>query len=435
MMTLEKSRALIGLVSLLLVLSWPTPSYAQEDPVAQGREHTQQAVQAYQNGDYAGAARHFEQALAFRPNHPALVYNLAATQARLGKHEAALRGLEHYAAMGLVAAPDDDENFEALRTSSAFQAVLKTMEENRQQVGHSDEAFTLPQKGLLVEGVAYDPASQRFFVGSVHRRKVLEVEVYGAVTTFVDEGQDGLWGVFGMRVDAARRHLWVASGTVEQMQGPKEPPRTGIFKYDLDTGALVKRYLLPESDTLHLFGDLVVDAEGTVYITDSRHPAIYWIPSASDRLEVFVEGAPFSSLQGIDLSSDGRFLFVADYARGIYRIDRATRHADLLPQPAHHTLLGIDGLYVHHNSLIAIQNGVRPFRVLRIPLAAESPHVEVLEANHPHFGEPTLGVVVGDVFYYVANSQWANFGADGPTRPVDELPHPIVLKRALTADQ
>ena len=37
----------------------------------------------------------------------------------------------------------------------------------------------------------------------------------------------------------------------------------------------------------------------------------------------------------------------------------------------------------------------------------------VLVRGHPAFDEPTLGVVVGTDFYFVANSQYGHFRRDG----------------------
>jgi len=84
--------------------------------------------------------------------------------------------------------------------------------------------------------------------------------------------------------------------------------------------------------------------------------------------------------------------------------------------------MGIDGLYSYHGALIAIQNGVAPNRVLRIkmtPRWQEVTAVEVLERNHPRFGEPTLGFVRGDAFYFIANAAWPLFG--NPENITDEM--------------
>ncbi|MCB0312791.1 MAG: hypothetical protein KDH84_05935, partial [Calditrichaeota bacterium] len=58
--------------------------------------------------------------------------------------------------------------------------------------------------------------------------------------------------------------------------------------------------------------------------------------------------------------------------------------------------------------------------------------IEVLEANHPEFDEPTLGVISGNIFYYIANSQWGStLDQQGKLRPESELKFPLVLKMGL----
>jgi hypothetical protein len=75
------------------------------------------------------------------------------------------------------------------------------------------------------------------------------------------------------------------------------------------------------------------------------------------------------------------------------------------PGPAY---AGVDGLYFHRGELIATQNGFSPKRVLRIvldkPMRAIR-RVDVLQGQHPAFGEPTLGVLRGEMFEYVANEK------------------------------
>lgn len=93
-----------------------------------------------------------------------------------------------------------------------------------------------------------------------------------------------------------------------------------------------------------------------------------------------------------------------------------------LPALAGATLLGIDGLYFYKGKLIGVQNGVAPRRVVRIHLNKSldrAERLEVIEANNPVFDEPTLGVIVNDTFYFIANSQWGlvdDKGQLGPDR-------------------
>jgi hypothetical protein len=56
---------------------------------------------------------------------------------------------------------------------------------------------------------------------------------------------------------------------------------------------------------------------------------------------------------------------------------------------------------------------------------------EVLERGHPRYDEPTLGVLVGDDMYYVANSQWERFGEDGRVANPESLEPPVVLRLRL----
>ncbi len=57
---------------------------------------------------------------------------------------------------------------------------------------------------------------------------------------------------------------------------------------------------------------------------------------------------------------------------------------------------GIDGLYVFGDSLIAMQNGTTPARIVRFSVDLRTQ--QILEANTPELGEPTHGTMVGSTF-------------------------------------
>jgi hypothetical protein len=54
--------------------------------------------------------------------------------------------------------------------------------------------------------------------------------------------------------------------------------------------------------------------------------------------------------------------------------------------------------------------------------------LETIEANNPLFDEPTLGVLVKDTFYLIANSQWGMIDEKGQLAPAEKLKEPVVLK-------
>jgi hypothetical protein len=111
----------------------------------------------------------------------------------------------------------------------------------------------------------------------------------------------------------------------------------------------------------------------------------------------------------------------------VFAIALDSRRVRLLEAPRDADVLGIDGLYRVGESLLAIQNGTQPTRLLRLTIAGDRmATVEVVDAAHSKMDEPTLGVVVGDRFYYVANSQGAAF-AGGKVDPAVVLQDPVVL--------
>jgi hypothetical protein len=215
---------------------------------------------------------------------------------------------------------------------------------------------------------------------------------------------------------------------------PEDEGRAGIVCYDLKTGRLAKKYLLPGKPENHLLGDLAVDAAGAVMATDSHMPVVYTPSATGDSLDVFLEYDQFQSLQGIDFSPDGRVIFVADYSVGLYVIDRQTKAVRLLEPPKAAALIGIDGLYFYQGSLLAVQNGLKPNRVLRVFLNKDYSRIErvsVLEANQPAMPEPTLGVIVGGVFFFIANSQWALVDDKGQAAPNEKWKDPVILQVSL----
>jgi hypothetical protein len=133
------------------------------------------------------------------------------------------------------------------------------------------------------------------------------------------------------------------------------------------------------------------------------------------------------------VSPDGRFLFVADYLQGIARVDLKHGEVAFLPPPEELLTSGIDGLLLAGDSLVGIQNGLRPHRVVRLELDPAHSRItggSVLERAHRRFDEPTLGVVVGDALYYVANSQYGHFDENG-SPDLERLREPVVLRLTL----
>jgi len=299
-------------------------------------------------------------------------------------------------------------------------------------VSHSSIAFTLKEKDLLPENLAYDPKSGDFFVGSTRKGKILRVTPGCHERDFVPARGAGLWQVIGMKADPKHRVLWVLSSDGGNLVGHKtgNGNPAGLFKFDLDDGRLLDKYLLDEPGVTHFLNDLTLSANGDVYVTHMFDTAEVWrLDARTGTFAPFYAGdAAFHDPNGIALSADGKRLYVADDA-GISAIDIATRVRKPLADPAAFKLGGVDGLYVYGHTLVFLQPDLK--RVARCRLADDglsAVDCAPLELNNPLFGHLTTGVVVQNTLYYIANSQFDLVGADGSLPPLDQLYQPVILK-------
>ena len=422
----------------LLLLATLLPAgraVAQSDPVAESRAHYRAAVRAYEAHDLPGFLKHAREAQLRRPAHGGAIYALASALALNGDPDGALAALGRFASLGYSADVAADSDFAGLRNDSAYAELVRRLEQNRAPLVASEVAFELRQPKLLIEGIAHDRREDVFYVGSVRQGKIFRVSREGAVTEFAPELPAG-WAPLGLRVDSKRNALWVATAALPQTAGynATDSGRSAIVKFDLHSRRLAGRYAAAADGNPHLIGDLVVSRAGDVYATDSRAPVLYRIPAGGDSLERFVESPLLLSAQGLAFTPDERTLYVADYARGILRVDPVRPAVSLVEAADSVLALGVDGLYFHRGGLVAIQNGVTPHRVVRFTLGPGGDRllrVQVLERAHPRYHEPTLGVLENDRLYYIANSQWDRFGEDGGIASPEALEPTVVLRLPL----
>jgi sugar lactone lactonase YvrE len=282
-------------------------------------------------------------------------------------------------------------------------------------------AYTIPENDLIPEGLAYDPVKKDFYISSTYKRKIVRIDARGRVSDFTGEQQDGLLGVIGMRVDAVRRVLWAASGDLGPYMPVKNSDSTAhghsaLFKYDLNSGKLLQKFELNRPGQAYFLNDLTIDRRGKVYITEMIGQKIYTVDPAAGRLEIFMELPKDHYPNGIDISPDNRFLFVAMYAdpKPVYgRIDLKTRKLDLLELPPG-VEAGADGLYFYKNTLIAVLPGNNNPRIIQYflnPSLLKVKRIKVYVDYDPLLSQPTTGAIVGKRFFFIATSNLQLFAA------------------------
>ena len=140
-----------------------------------------------------------------------------------------------------------------------------------------------------------------------------------------------------------------------------------------------------------------------------------------------------TSIRGLAVSDDGNILYFADYALGIFGADlKSGTGFPLSHDPAHLVLGGIEGLYWYDGTLVAIENGISPKRVIRLSLSKDGKSVTrmmPIDVANPAFELPTYGTTAGNDLYFVANSQKGHYGQYGDLKDEKNLQPVRIFKQ------
>ncbi len=371
-----------------------------------------------------GAAR---KALLARPNYPAALFNLAYAQVLGGDGNGALGTLNVLADMDVDFGVSAVAEFAPLKAHANWPAYQKRVAEIVEPVGEATVAHNVGATNYIPEGIAFD-SEGRLLLGSIRYGRILRATE--GIELLSDSRTAGYWSVFGMRLDHSGG-LWFASAAVPQyiLADDEKPSRSGLFRLNLATHKIDHRAELAAAEHSQVLGDLVIADDDTIYTTDSLTGVLYRYSISDNEFSVVVDSGKFVSPQGLVLDASGKMLFVADYVGGLYRVRLADGEVERLVSGDSVSTYGIDGLYRHGNELVAIQNGIRPHRVVTFSLSDNGLSItgsRTLARNLPEFDEPTLGTIVGDDFYFIANSHWNRF--DRNNNLPDGLSNPLILK-------
>ncbi|WP_143177504.1 hypothetical protein [Cystobacter ferrugineus] len=268
----------------------------------------------------------------------------------------------------------------------------------------------LPDR-FFPEGIAA-AADGTLYVGSATGSTIVRVRPgASAAEPFIPAGANGLMSVQGLLVDDGV--LWACTGDLGVARTPVNP--SALLAFDRASGASRGRWELPGGGYCN---DLVRDAAGRLYVTDTPNPRILRFDPKTSRFEEWVRhpllgGAPANG-NGVALEPDGRALYLNTFADG--RLIRVPIQADgrpgspevlVLPRP----LVGADALRsIGPGRLLVFENGLPAGggRVTRITVEGSRATLETLVESK---AEPTSGVVVDGRVLYV-ESQFARlFGA------------------------
>lgn len=376
-----------------------------------------------QAGDYERLSWTLERLSAKQPHVGEIRLALATSYAMLGKKQQTydtLLGLQR-AGYGYDLA--NNPNFAKVADTKVWTFLLDGFKSNLTPAGDGKVAFTLPGGDHLFEAIAWDGKRKQFLIGSARDGSILRVDANGKTHDFIKADADnGLWSVYALALDPSADALYVASTSSVFFKGFKQDDygKAGVFKFSLDDGKLLDKWILAADAKPNTFSSLAVGPHGEIFVADGVRNVIYRVDGGS--LKPFVANPQLISLRGIAVSGDGRYLYFADHLLGLFGADLAAGRAfDLQADPKRVALGGIDGLAWYDNHLVAVQSGMSPHRVIRVSLGADGRSIidlSVLDAARPEFTLPTAGTVDGDGYYFIANSQKNGYGTYG--NPTDE---------------
>ncbi|MBV9901430.1 MAG: hypothetical protein JOZ90_10080, partial [Alphaproteobacteria bacterium] len=318
--------------------------------------------------------------------------------AALDAHDAAaaLDATRRLAAMGATLSPASRTRVAALAGEGPIAALASVFEANATPAGGSRVHAEIGTDQRLIEGLIWDGGGRRLYATSVVDRRLLELRPDGA--RILAEG--GLGSLFGGAWDPGRGRLWVAAALIAQT--PDGLGFAGLLGIDPADPRHPQRIPAPAGGTP---GDVAVAPDGTVYVSDGMNGAVYRCLRGCTALETWLPPHTFLSAQGMAVSADGRLLYVADYRYGLAAVERASGRVFRMAAPPDLMLDGIDGLVRDGDSLIAIQNGAPPLRIVQLSLSGDGlgiASLHVVERLNPAWDEPSLGAVVGDRLLYVS---------------------------------
>jgi hypothetical protein len=357
-----------------------------------------------------------------RPNNSEYMYQLVLAHSLMNDRTAAFNIMLQMQRQGLsydFSRTPDSTNLQGVQL---FDYLNDLMVAAGQPMGSATGEVTLGADMVLPEAIEWDPNREAFLIGTVRDGAIVSVSKAGeSKELFRANNENGVWSIFGLQVDLERGRLWASSASNQQFANydPIDKGRSAILEFDLKTLELIKHYPVPVDGQPHKLGKITLAPNGDIYVVDSMLPLVYVKKSEEKKLKPFFGSREMVSLRGIDVSDDGKFLYVVDYEMGIAAIEIAEGKPYKLAVPDTLNLGGINGLNYWNGQLIIIQSGIQPQRIMSLELDENGravSNVAPIAVALEIMDFPNYGTVVGEDLFFFANSHWSS--SENAQKPV-----------------
>ena len=389
----------------------------------------QLASKAYQQKKYRAFVKIMEKLHNIRPLDTDYMYQLALAYSLVDDKRSAYNMMLTLQREGAAYDFDANEGFKNLRGTEVYEHLNDLMVRASEPAGVVEDVLTLADDVVLPEAIDWDPMNQSFLVGTIPDGKILRLTEDGkSSTVFQADADNGMWSIFDIKVDHERKVFWVSTAALPGFKDyqQKDYGRSALFKFDLESGKLLQRLPMAVDGNPHSFANLALGVDGSIYIADSQAPVIYVLKPGATTPQLLAAAPSLLSIRSLVLNKDNTFLYLSDYVKGLFVLNLKTGQMRKPRMPESLNTSGVDGMYKWKDSLVVIQNGFNPSRVLRLQLDEEG--VEIIDmaplaVAQPIFDNPNFGVVREDWLYYFANSHWGYVDASGNT------PKPVSIVR------
>ena len=347
------------------------------DPMAIYR----QALAAREHRDSQRFLELTQQLNEWAPTNPALRFLRAEALAVSGEKRPALAELQWLAVHGYHYAFWERGTFASLSGERVIDTLRASTTRNGQPSGTISRLIRA-DADLNAEGI--DTFDGGWIAGSMTNGDLHRIDASGATTVAWRETAPSRRAL-GVRNDPQRKVVWACS------TGPDDDqPHSQLLRISLQP-ATVQRFRMPDSRSL--CNDVALLPGGAVAVSDSHRGGV-WLLSESGEWRALVAPGTLGYPNGLTYSAPLQRLIVADL-RGLWAMDLAG-NIESVANAAGTFIGGVDGLYAAGNELVAIQNGLRPHRVVRIRIESQPlrvARVTVLASNLPELAEMTTAAV------------------------------------------
>lgn len=260
--------------------------------------------------------------------------------------------------------------------------------------------YLLDEKDLVPEGIAYSEKKDVFYLTSVTKSKIVAVDrLTGKQTDFIKEREFGYSPGVGIYVDDKQNLLYALGGYYMMPDS-----LSSLYTFDINTKKLLNRYNVSGA---HFLNDMILDARGNIYLTDTKDTSIYLLKKGADSLELFFKSPEIEFPNGIAISDDNTKLYIAS-TKGVRILDISTKRI-LNETDGLGISQGIDGLEFYKNHLYGVQNSVDTngfnFRKLILNEAQDKiVDVEIIDSGNPKLYVPLTFCFMENKAVVIGNS-------------------------------